>query len=205
MMCPEREVQLNEYVDGVLSAAGRQGVEQHLAGCAGCRAAVAQLRELLAGARALPQSLEPARDLWEGIEPRIRHPRGVVATVWWREQAFWRGALAAAAVLVLALGIYRLTARPPARPGQGFSVLEAEYASAVDELARTLEGERPRLRPETVAVIERNLRILDQAVRESRDALARDPANPELRQLYAAAYRQKVDLLRWAARLATSS
>src|SRR2546427_555962 len=64
---------------------------------------------------------------------------------------------------------------------------------------------RRRLRPETVAVGGRNLRIIDAAIRESRAALERDPGNAELRQLFAAAYRQKVELLRWATRVATSS
>ncbi len=53
------EVRLNEYADGTLADRDRAGVEAHLAECAGCRAAVAQLRDLVAGARTLPRSVEP--------------------------------------------------------------------------------------------------------------------------------------------------
>src|SRR5439155_1687800 len=92
MMCPHMETTLNEYADGMLAARARATVEAHLAGCAGCRTAVAELRALVAGAAALPKAVEPSRDLWATIEPRIV-PRvtGNGQRVW------WRGALAAAA------------------------------------------------------------------------------------------------------------
>jgi anti-sigma-K factor RskA len=202
MMCPDMDVKLNEYVDGTLEAVERASVEAHLAACAGCREAVAQLRALIAGARGLPQVIEPARDLWTPIETRI----GQRAT-WNVQPAFWRGALAAAAVLVIALGVYRLL--PPStahyRPvgeGAGWAAVQAEFDRSSDELGHILATERERLRPETVALLERNLAIIDAAIAESRAALARDPANADLRRVYVTAARQKVELLRWAARVA---
>ncbi|HEU5261793.1 MAG TPA: zf-HC2 domain-containing protein [Gemmatimonadales bacterium] len=201
MMCPDWARPINEYVDRTLAAAERDAVERHLAGCAGCRSAVGELRRLLASAAGLPKAMVPARDLWVGIEARI----GQRATGDLR-RAFWRGVMAAAAVLVLAFGLYLLTARPPDRPGegsQGWVAVEAEYRQAVDDLTLALEAQRGTLRPETVEVIERNLRIIDAAIRESRAALARDPNSAELRPLVSAAYRQKVDLLQWATRVAT--
>jgi len=82
--------------------------------------------------------------------------------------------------------------------------VQADFDRASGELGRALALERHRLRPETVALLERNLEIIDAAIAESRAALARDPANAELRGLFAAAYRHKVELLRWAAHAATS-
>jgi len=204
-MCADMEGKLNEYVDGTLAAGERRAVEQHLAACAGCRAAVAELQALLAAAGALPKSIPPRRDLWGGIAVRLgqRAPGNV-------QRAFWTGALAAAATLVIAFAIYRLL--PPStvlyRPeGRRWAAVQADYEQSAAALAATLAAERGggRLRPETVALLERNLRIIDAAIQESRAALARDPGNAELRQLFAAAYRQKVELLRWAARAATSS
>jgi anti-sigma-K factor RskA len=209
MMCPDMEVRLNEYIDGTLPAAERALVAAHLAGCAGCRAAVAELEGLVAGARGLPRSIEPPRDLWASIAGRIGKRGPGSGTRWWRERTFWAGALAAAATLVLAFGIYRLTARP-AGPGGGggdggWTAIQADYERSAAELAATLVAERGRLRPETVALVERNLQIIDAAIRDSRAALARDPGNADLRELFAAAYRQKVELLRWATRIATST
>lgn len=205
MMCPDRETQLHAYVDGGLAAADRELVEAHLATCAPCRAALAELRALVAAARRLPRSIEPRRDLWDGIAGRLGTPSHA-GRAWWRERAHWRRALAAAAALIVAAGAYRLTLRPAGRPqGRGWVVVQADYGQAAAELARTLEAERGRLRPETIAVVERNLRIIDAAIRESAAALAADSGNAALQQLVAAAYRQKVELLRWATRVAASS
>ncbi len=209
MMCADMEGKLNEYVDGTLAAGERRAVEQHLAACAGCRAAVAELQALLAAAGALPKSIPPRRDLWGGIAERIVGKREVGSGKrWYAERPFWIGALAAAAVLLIVFAISRPTVRSSDRlTGKGWAAVQADYEQSAAALAATLAAERGggRLRPETVALLERNLQIIDAAIQESRAALARDPGNAELRQLFAAAYRQKVELLRWAARAATSS
>ena len=201
MMCNEWEAQLNEYVDGTLAAEAQALVEAHLAVCAGCRAAVAELRALVAGAAALPKRVEPARELWTGVVARIgKRERG-------KGKGWWRTALAAAATLVIGFAVYRLL--PPfaahyRSAGEGWVAAEAEYEQATDELTRALATERDRLAPATVALLERNLAVIDAAIRESRDALARDPENVELRGLVASAAREKVELLRWATRVATA-
>lgn len=206
MTCGEVDARLDEYVDGALGPRDRAALEGHLAGCAACRAALADVRGLVAGARALPPRIEPPRELWTGIAARLtaRRRRGV-SIAWWRERGFWGGASAAAAMLALALAVYRWTGGGSSpRPPDEWSVVEAHYAQATAELNRTLAAERSRLRPETVALVERNLRLIDAALREARSALAQDPGNAELRQLVAIAARQKVELLQWAARAATA-
>jgi anti-sigma-K factor RskA len=209
MTCGEVEARLDEYVDGALGARDRAALEAHLAECVACRAALAELRGLVANARALPQRIEPRRELWTGIAARIterRQPARGTGRAWWRERAFWAGVSAAAATLVLALGVYRLTGPAwPSRPVQGWGMVEADYERATAELSRTLAAERHRLRPETVGVVERNLQLIDAALGEARAALAQDPGNADLRQLVATAARQKVELLQWAARVATAS
>jgi predicted Zn-dependent protease len=56
------------------------------------------------------------------------------------------------------------------------------------------------MRPEARAAIDRNLHTVDVAIAELKDAIARDPRNPALRQLLATSYRQKVELLKRAKR-----
>jgi len=203
MTYPHLDAKLNEYVDGTLAARDRASVEAHLAECAECRDATAELRRLVTGARQLPQSITPPRDLWPLIGRRI----GQRAT-WNVRRVWWRGALAAAAMLVLAVGIYRLFRVPRSDfrvgEGQGWAAVQADFDQASDELSRILAVERERLRPETVVLLERNLAVIDTAIAESRAALVRDPASAELRRFFAAAARQKVELLRWAARVAAS-
>jgi len=204
MMCPDMEATLNEYVDSTLSVLQREAVDEHLAQCTGCRDALAELRRLVAGARQLPPSITPPRDFWPVIGRRI----GQRAT-WNLQRVWWRGALAAAAVLVIALGLYRLlppsTAHyRPAGEWAGWAAVQADFDRASDDLSHIFAAERGRLRPETVAVLERNLAVVDVAIGESRAALAREPANAELRRFFAAAARQKVELLRWVTRTGES-
>ena len=201
MMCLHMEALLNEYVDGTLTARERATVEAHLVDCAGCQAAIVELRALVTAAAALPKSIAPKRNLWTTIDARI-----VQRATWNVHRLRWR-ALAAAAVLVIALGMYRFL--PPStahyRPaGQGWAAVQADFDRATSELGLILTAERERLRPETIALLERNLAVIDAAIAESRAALARDTASAELRRFYVAAARQKVELLRWAARLAAS-
>jgi len=64
---------LSAYLDDELGAAGRARADAHLAACAGCRDALAGLRDVVATARSL-EDRGPATDLWRGIERRIAPP-----------------------------------------------------------------------------------------------------------------------------------
>ena len=76
---------------------------------------------------------------------------------------------------------------------------DAQYDAAVVDLERVLLEQRDRLDPRTVIVLERNLRIIDDAIGEARQALATDPANALLNAHLAGARQRKLDLLRRAA------
>ena len=81
---------------------------------------------------------------------------------------------------------------------------DAQYDAAVADLERVLREESERLDPQTVMVIERNLRAIDEAIREARAALDADPANTYLNSHLADARRRKLELLRRAAGLSTT-
>ncbi len=76
---------------------------------------------------------------------------------------------------------------------------DVQYDAAVVDLERVLLEQRDRLDPRTVIVLERNLRIIDDAIGEARQALATDPANALLNAHLAGARQRKLDLLRRAA------
>lgn len=78
----------------------------------------------------------------------------------------------------------------------------ASYDAAVAELEGVLATAREKLEPETVAVIEENLRVIDLAIAQARRALADDPSSVYLNEHLAATMRQKLDFLRQAAQLA---
>lgn len=84
-------------------------------------------------------------------------------------------------------------------------VVERDYAATIRELTEGLETERAHLAPETIAAVERSLAVIDAAIIEARSALARDPANAVLRDLFSRNYQQKVELLRRATALTQKS
>ena len=85
------------------------------------------------------------------------------------------------------------------------SMADAQYDAAVADLEKALKAGRGRLDASTVAVVEHNLQIIDQAINQAREALAGDPANSYLSSHLVEARRRKLDLLRRATALATDT
>jgi len=80
---------------------------------------------------------------------------------------------------------------------------DAQYDAAVADLEKALKADRDRLDASTIAIVEHNLQIIDQAINQARDALVADPANTYLSSHLVEARRRKLDLLRRATALAT--
>lgn len=212
---------LDEYLDGEMDSAGKAEMDGHLAGCATCREELEWLVGLQESARQLPPEVAPTRDLWSGIEERIDpssrraapSPLATAAPALTRPN-YGRWMAAAAVVLIMvssgttALLLRQERVEPEAavapRPAglAAFASSQVEYESAVDALRQDLEASRSRLQPETIAAVEQNLAIIDEAIVEARAALAADPLNADLPLLLAGVYRQKVELLRTAVTLA---
>lgn len=85
------------------------------------------------------------------------------------------------------------------------TTIETVYGLEIERLRRIIDQRRGQLDTATVGVIERNLIIIDTAIRESRAALARDPASAFLNEQLNNALEQKVELLRAAALLPVRS
>ncbi|HYM24853.1 MAG TPA: hypothetical protein VEU08_16670, partial [Vicinamibacterales bacterium] len=81
------------------------------------------------------------------------------------------------------------------------SFADAQYDAAVSDLEKTLKSGRTRLDKSTIAIVEHNLQIIDQAIEQARQALEGDPANSYLSGHLVEARRRKLDLLRRAAAL----
>ena len=85
------------------------------------------------------------------------------------------------------------------------SLADAQYDAAVADLERALAKGRDRLDKATIAIVEENLGIIDQAISQARVALAADPANSYLSSHLVETRRKKLDLLRRAAALTTET
>jgi predicted anti-sigma-YlaC factor YlaD len=75
------------------------------------------------------------------------------------------------------------------------------YGREIDMLQNIVSQRRAQLDSSTVAIIEKNLKIIDRAIEQSRAALAKDPASRMLDQQLTHALDKKVELLRTAAML----
>ena len=203
MNCGQLRSQADAYARGSLAAGEALAFEEHLAHCAACTEFLAAAEAPLEQTAALPRSVDPGADLWPAIRERLRGGKGRLVVRSW--------VLAVAALLLIAVSsgvtvwLLQRAAGTPAAQAISWSPLEAQYASAAAELGTALEHARALLAPETVAVIERNLAVIDSALAESRRALARDPRNTVLEQLVIAAWRQKMDFLRRATALSPAS
>ena len=78
---------------------------------------------------------------------------------------------------------------------------EQTYDREITSLRAILDSRRETLNPATVEVLELNLKIIDQAIAQSRAALAKDPASDFLDRQLDKALEKKLELLRTAALL----
>jgi hypothetical protein len=204
---------LSEYLDDELEAADRAALDQHVASCAACAETLAALREVVAHAAALP-ARPPAADLWEGIAPRL-DPRVTVTPFPVRAPrrvSFTLPQLVAAGLALMVVssgGMWvlqrggRATDLPPvsatASPDPAavpVAMADPRYDEAIADLEEALDAGRAALDPATVKILEANLSAIDEAIEQSRRALAADPANVYLHSHLAETRQRKLALLR---------
>lgn len=102
--------------------------------------------------------------------------------------------------------VVQAVAEPMMAPSVGVlpaTFADAQFDQAVADLEQILRAQRDQLDPQTVMVIERNLKAIDEAINEARTALDADPANTFLNSHLAASRRRKLDLLREAATISS--
>ena len=197
--------QLNDYADDTMAPSARAAAASHLDSCAACRDTLARLRSLLTTAKSAPASIEPPGGAWRAIRETIEGQKVVQLPYTQRPKTYARlpWLIAAAVLLVVASSVTTMqimrrndvttvTISPAYANGPRSDTLvlpaslvqmERGYLKTVDELTAALNESRGKLAPETVRVVERNLKIIDDAISEARAALARDPASEVLRDV----------------------
>lgn len=169
--------------------------------------------------------LAPSRDLWSGIEERIqaqvvalpvRHETPAPARLPWRRLAIAASLLMAASAGVTYSLIKRggpaelaandssaVTAPLAGENVQPVSLQSAEqtFDHEIGAMRKVVDERRKQLDPATVAVLEKNLKVIDAAIAESKAALAKDPASAFLMDRLTHAYDTKLQLLRGVANI----
>lgn len=208
----------HRIADGSMDDERRALVAAHLASCWNCKSDVAHLTKSVPELRRVSQPVAPLDALWPDIRDRIE--RGKVISLGTQPEAaapatpqkkiswLWLAPVGVAAAVVIALfalpgkrAVNRQATAMVADTGVTLvSVVDSSYAyeREAQALLDKLELQRALLRPDAAQTLDRDLHVVDVAIAELKDAVARDPANPALRQLLAASYRQKVDLLKRA-------
>jgi len=219
--CDHAQSLVSERLDGALNDTQRAQLDAHLDACADCRAVAADLEKLHADAAALPL-MTPSRDLWAGIEARLDAKVVSINAQRSFQLRFTGRQLAAAAAVLMAVtagGTWFVTTRnaglapaastPAAAPATARPELVsvanqkgvAAYQGEIAKLKDIIEQRRNELDPKTVAILEKNLKLIDTAIAECQAALSANPASAFLAEQLNRTYDIKLDLLRSAALL----
>ncbi|HEY3644736.1 MAG TPA: hypothetical protein VGM16_05295 [Gammaproteobacteria bacterium] len=143
----------------------------------------------------LPREVQPGRDLWPGIEGRIKQRRAAARPAW------SYGLAASVLVAVAAGGLWagfhmqqrsgtpqEIVAGGQSAPADPYLVQRAAFAEQSVQTATDLS-------PATRAVILKNLRIIEGSLQDIQAALDKDPNNPRLRALLFDLYQNEARLL----------
>jgi hypothetical protein len=237
----------------------------HLEGCVECKTLYDDLTGIRTTAATLPP-IAPSRDLWAGIEARIRTPivplvEGMPVRRQRRQVSLRTAAMAAGILALVNAGVSYLymsrpatvtasepvmpapaamrtavrqepmmalplpvPVRPASLPTRGSTIVlaangatdevdqgpeqqqprrreaaKAVYDREITRLRAIVDSGRHKLDPRTVAVLDRNLRVIDVAIEQCNEALLRDSSSTFLIEALNNVYQTKVKLLRNAA------
>jgi anti-sigma factor RsiW len=209
---------IGDVVDGPIEATAQHELDEHLAACPACRAVLADLRDIRRVAGRLPD-YTPRPEVWSGIARRLESELAS------RPRPFWTGArvaLAMAATLLVGVassvwllrgpapaiqrGAATASATPPAAVIQSkgdlvqdvdehLRIADEHYVKAISGLEQVVQSDQAALDPAVAATLQKNLGVIDQAIRESRDAIKTQPNNQVVQTSLFEALRQKVALL----------
>lgn len=222
--CDDCWTLINDVVDETIQPADRAELERHLEECAACRRALADIQQIRLVSRGLP-SRRPRADAWQRIarelEPQLPRPRVEQP----RPGPAWRMVLPVAAVLALAVASAVWFVRSPASPqptaagsrpasteqtaaavhpsaedlvrtvDEELKAAAVHYEKAIVSLEQIARSEQEALDPEVAATLQRNLGIIDGAIRDSRAAIQAQPSSQLAQDSLFEALRRKVALL----------
>lgn len=149
MTCEQFDARLPEYMEGDLTGDERDAFERHAASCAHCRPILDDLKAIVASAGALGP-IEPARDLWNGIESRI--DTRVVPLGARRSTPFVRMLAAAVVLIAVTAGVTWQLATRGSRTGQPAAAPQGVASASSDQGSPTGSGPLIVTTPPKVAV-----------------------------------------------------
>ncbi len=206
MNCQDYEEQLGDSVDGTADAATRARLDAHLRACARCRALAADFAAIRPMSRRL-EPVTPSPQVWQAIAARTAASPSRSWTRGWLDA--WQPVCAAAVAMLLAASLWWTGARLFEATGAtgggttaradvfeaGGDTVEVHYTTAIARLEEVTSVERTALDPDTADVLDAGLIVIDEAIDESRAALATEPDSDLAQESLFAALRRKIMVL----------
>ena len=195
-----------ELQQSLAEAEGASSLEQrahlHLKACPACSALVKELNLIVAAAAQLQEADEPSPRVWNSIEFALRQeglirPQRPVLSSFSARWGAARWLVPAAAMLLLALGIYMRRESPPDQLANQISVSVA-VANPSDLNDEDLLQEVADNEPAMKRQFAEHLRQVNESIRESQGAVDESPNDAEARRSLMDAYHQKSMLFEMA-------
>ncbi|MGI9103325.1 MAG: hypothetical protein ACR2IF_12880 [Terriglobales bacterium] len=193
----------------IIETGGNGEEEAHLRDCHVCSDLVADLRYIAEQAKLLVPMEDPSPAVWDGIKGSLER-EGMIRPARARGRLLgpksgplpW---IVGIAVLLFALGafLYQRTRVQPAAPSSEVAIVTAPVQTA------SLPGEQDdqqvltqvsTARPAMASTYETNLKQVNAAIAEARQALQQNPADDDARLMLMKAYQQKAMLYELAVR-----
>ena len=211
-VCTDFEPRLSAYVDDALPADQRADVAQHLDQCTRCRGVVRDLERLRETARQLGP-VRPPDHIWLEIAGQVHAVAGPPAqptATPSRRPVVWQWVGLAAMLVLVTMAVYYVmrasnaTPPPAGNAGQDAAVQAVadelklamqHYENAITQLEALTKNRDGTLDPAIAAMLQKNLTVVDQAIAESRMALASNPESEPARESLFEALRRKVGVL----------
>jgi intracellular sulfur oxidation DsrE/DsrF family protein len=178
--CQDTARRLDAYVDGELDVAGNLALEDHLRGCAGCRAALARLNALRAAMqRNLPAEAAPEQ-LRDQLQAKLAPPLPRAGLSW-----RWGLALAMPGVAALAIALWLAFSTTPAlsplAPQSSMRVVYHISSTATARGALRNLANHLKASPEVRIVVVAHNDGVDFLLRGARDETG-EPFEPEVKR-----------------------
>jgi hypothetical protein len=141
----------------------------------------------------LPREVQPGRDLWPGIEARLK-PRRAMQPLWSYSLAASLLMAVAAGGLWIGLGAHQKQATPQVIVASGNADSDTYFAQRAAFAENSVQTATD-LSPATRQVILQNLHIIEGSMQNIQDSLDKDPNNPRLRALLFDLYQNEARLL----------
>lgn len=198
MTCAEFQRELPDFME----EGGSAELQAHLKGCADCSGLVTTLQTIVSEARNLQASEEPSPRVWNSIEIVLRQeklirppqPHGHRSLLPSLRQRW--GVLAwlvpSAAALLVGTGILLYQQRPSGHPVTQATARPASTPMAGSDLSdEQLLQEVSARAPLMRATYERNLKDVNNYIRDAQESVNADPNDEEAQQALMDAYGQK--------------